>query len=158
MTTENLFMQRALELAQLAQSKGEVPVGAVVVYEGNIIGEGYNQPISAIDTTAHAEIMAIRQACQARGNYRLVDCDMFVSLEPCAMCAGAIVHARIKNLHFAASDPKTGACGTVVDLVSQNPTGHRVKVLSGLFAEQAQNMLQLFFKARREQKKREKSL
>ena len=157
MTSVINYMQRALELAQQAETAGEVPIGAVVVCNGEIIGEGFNQSISTTDTTAHAEIMAIRQACETQDNYRLTDCDMYVSLEPCAMCAGAIVHARIRNLHFAASDPKTGACGSVVDVVSQNPTGHRVSVTSGEMAEESQALIQDFFKRRRAEKKQEKA-
>lgn len=157
MSIEILYMQRALELAEQADEMGEVPVGAVIVYKGDIIGEGYNQPIATRDTTAHAEIMAIRQACKNQRNYRLTDCDMYVSLEPCAMCAGAIVHARIKQLTFAASDPKTGACGSVIDLVSNNPTGHRVEIQPSLMSKESQQLIQEFFKRRREQKKQEKS-
>ena len=150
------YMQRALELAKEAEARGEVPVGAVIVHKGEIIGEGFNQPISNNDPTAHAEIMALRQACDKQNNYRLSDCDMYVTLEPCAMCAGAIVHARIGQLHYAASDPKTGACGSIVDLVSNNPTGHRVVVNSGIMASESQQLIQNFFRRRREQKKQEK--
>ena len=128
----NQFMQEALQLARHAESVGEVPVGAVVVCDGEIIGRGYNQPIKSNDSTAHAEIVAIREACQQQKNYRLSDCDIYVTLEPCSMCAGAIVHARLNRIIYAASDPKTGACGSIVDLVSSNPNGHRVEVIAGI--------------------------
>ncbi len=148
-------MLAALNLASQAESAGEVPVGAIVVCNGEVIGQGFNQPISSNDCSAHAEIVALRQACLAQDNYRLSDCDMYVTLEPCAMCAGAIVHARIRNLYFATPDPKTGACGTVIDLVSNNTTGHRVQVKSGIHADQARVQIQSFFKKRRQEKKRQ---
>ena len=148
------LMQAALDLAIEAESHGEVPVGAVVVCDGEIIGRGFNQPISTTDCSAHAEIMALRDACQAQDNYRLSNCDIYVTLEPCAMCAGAIVHGRIRRIFYAASDPKTGACGSIVDLVSNNPTGHRVEVVSGILAEKSQALIQAFFKRRRAEKKR----
>ena len=146
-------MQAAIDLAHEAESQGEVPVGAVVVCNDEIIGRGHNQPISRVDCSAHAEIIALRDACESQNNYRLSDCDIYVTLEPCAMCAGAIVHARIRKLYFAASDPKTGACGSVIDLVSNNPTGHRVDVSGGLLAEQSKSLIQSFFKRRRADKK-----
>jgi len=147
------YMQAALDLARQAESVGEVPVGAVVVCNGEIIGRGFNQPISSVDCSAHAEMMAIREACQNQNNYRLTDCDIYVSLEPCAMCAGAIVHGRIRHIYYAASDPKTGACGSIVDLVTANPTGHRVAVTGGILAEQSQSIIQSFFQRRRAEKK-----
>jgi len=149
-------MLRAIELAKYAQSQGEVPVGAVIVCDGKIIGEGYNQPIQAHDATAHAELKAIREASKAQNNYRLSDCTLYVTLEPCAMCAGAIVHSRVEHLIFALSDEKTGACGTVTDLVSANPTGHKVKVSSGLMANESKSLIQGFFKQRRLEKKQKK--
>ncbi|MEK7768196.1 MAG: tRNA adenosine(34) deaminase TadA, partial [Pseudomonadota bacterium] len=109
-------MRAALDLAQQARDAGEVPVGAVVVKDGAIIGRGYNRPISAADPTAHAEVMALRDAARHLGNYRLTDCVLYVTLEPCAMCVGAIFHARIARLVYGAKDPKTGACGSVIDL------------------------------------------
>jgi len=150
------IMARALELAEQAQTHGEVPVGAVLVSDGIIIGEGYNQPITKHDATAHAEVMAIRAACKAQNNYRLSNTTLYVTLEPCAMCAGAIVHSRVEHLVFALSDEKTGSCGTVIDLVSANPTGHRVKVSSGLMANESKSLIQGFFKQRRLEKKQEK--
>jgi tRNA(adenine34) deaminase len=151
------FMQYALALADEAEHQGEVPVGAVIVHQGRIVGSGFNQPISATDCTAHAEIIALRAACEEQNNYRLSDCDMYVTLEPCAMCAGAIVHARIRRLIFAASDPKTGACGSVFDVVSNNPTGHRVEITAGVEAEAATAKIQDFFKRRRAEKKQQKT-
>lgn len=157
-SADETFMQAALEQAELARQAGEVPVGAVVVCAGEIIGRGFNQPIGSSDCTAHAEINALREACAQQQNYRLSDCDLYVSLEPCAMCAGAIVHARIRHLYYAASDPKTGACGSVVDLVSANQTGHRVCVTSGVMADLARTQIQTFFKQRRAEKKHDKSI
>lgn len=147
------FMQAAFDLAVEAEINGEVPVGAVVVCDGEIIGRGFNQPISSNDCSAHAEIMALREACQTQANYRLTDCDIYVTLEPCAMCAGAIVHGRIRRIFYATPDPKTGACGSTVDLVSNNATGHRVEVVSGILAKQSQALIQAFFKRRRAEKK-----
>ena len=156
-SVDEVYMQAALAQAELARQAGEVPVGAVVVCDGEVIGRGFNQPIGSNDCSAHAEINALREACANQQNYRLSDCDLYVTLEPCAMCAGAIVHARIRHLYFAASDPKTGACGSIVDLVSANPTGHRVEVSSGVMADVAREQIQAFFKQRRADKKREKS-
>ena len=113
------FMRAALELARQAASAGEVPVGAVVVSDGVIVGRGYNQPITGADPTAHAEVMAMRDAGRRLGNYRLPDCDLYVTLEPCVMCAGAIMHARIRRVVFGARDPKTGACGSATDLFAR---------------------------------------
>ena len=156
-SVDEVYMQAALAQAELARQAGEVPVGAVVVCDGEIIGRGYNQPIGSNDCTAHAEINALREACAKQQNYRLSDCDLYVTLEPCAMCAGAIVHARIRHIYFAASDPKTGACGSLIDLVTSNPTGHRVVVSAGIMAEVAREQIQTFFKHRRAEKKRQKS-
>ena len=151
------YMHEALALARMAEETGEVPVGAVVVSgSGEIIGRGYNRPIQSDDCTAHAEMEAIRQACQHQSNYRLTDCDIYVSLEPCAMCAGAIVHARIKKLYFAAFDQKTGACGSVFDVVSNNPTGHKVDIAAGILADESRELIQSFFKRRRKEKKQQK--
>ncbi len=115
-------MGEALALARLAQAHGEIPVGAIVVKDGVIIGRGGNAPIAANDPTAHAEIAALRDAARSLGNYRLPECDLYVTLEPCAMCAGAILHARIRRLVFGARDPKTGACGSVIDLFAERAT------------------------------------
>ncbi len=142
-------MREALELARAAWAAGEVPVGAVVVKDGVIIGRGYNQPISRHDPTAHAEIMAMRDAAQHLGNYRLTGCELFVTLEPCAMCAGAIMHARIAHVLYAAPDPKTGAGGSVIDLFSEARLNHHTRVTSGILANDAAQLLQQFFAERR---------
>ena len=142
-------MQVALELAAQAAEAGEVPVGAVVVKDGEIIGRGYNAPISRHDPTAHAEIQAMRDAAQTLGNYRLVGCSLYVTLEPCAMCSGAIQHARIARLVYGASDPKTGACGSVIDLMSEARLNHHTDVIGGVMAEACGAILSQFFAARR---------
>ncbi len=143
------YMQQALALAQQAAQAGEVPVGAVVVKDGTIIGRGSNAPIGTHDPTAHAEIRAMRDAAQHLGNYRLVDCTLYVTLEPCAMCSGAIQHARIARLVYGASDPKTGACGSVIDLMSEPKLNHHTEVSSGILAEECGSLLSAFFKSRR---------
>lgn len=143
------YMQEALQLAAQAAAAGEVPVGAVVVKDGTVIGRGYNQPIAGADPTAHAEIMAMRDASRILGNYRLADCDLYVTLEPCVMCAGAIMHARIRQVVFGASDPKTGACGSAIDLFAQPHLNHHATVRGGLLAEDAVLLLQDFFAKRR---------
>lgn len=147
--TDSEFMLQALELASLAAHHGEVPVGAIVVKEGEIIGRGSNAPISLHDPTAHAEIQALRQAALHLGNYRLIDCTLYVTLEPCAMCAGAIQHARVKKLVFGARDPKTGACGSVIDLMGEAKLNHHTEVIGGVLAEQCGALLTDFFKRRR---------
>lgn len=144
-----MWMREALELAHVAQTAGEVPVGAIVVKDGEIIGRGYNQPISGRDPTAHAEIMALRDAANTLGNYRLTDCELYVTLEPCVMCAGAIMHARISRLVYGAPDPKTGACGSVVDLFAESRLNHHTAVTGGIMANDAAQLLQQFFAARR---------
>jgi tRNA(adenine34) deaminase len=149
LATDELFMQQALQLAQQAALAGEVPVGAVVVKDGVIIGRGGNAPIDSHDPTAHAEINAIRQAAQEIGNYRLVGCTLYVTLEPCAMCAGAIQHARIARLVYGASDPKTGACGSVIDLMSEEKLNHHAKVTGGVLATECGHTLSSFFSERR---------
>ena len=143
------FMRAALELAQQAQAIDEVPVGAVVVKAGAIIGRGYNQSITTMDPTAHAEVMAMRDAAQNIGNYRLLDCTLYVTLEPCVMCIGALFHARIARLVYAATDPKTGVCGSVIDLPAETRLNHHMQVSGGVLAEQASTMLKQFFAARR---------
>jgi tRNA(adenine34) deaminase len=143
------FMRAALALAEQAGACGEVPVGAVLVKDGEIVGRGYNHPISAHDPTAHAEIAAMRDAAQRLGNYRLTGCELYVTLEPCAMCAGAILHARIARLIFGARDPKTGACGSVVDLFAESRLNHHAQVSEGILAAEAGALLQRFFSARR---------
>ena len=122
--TDADYMRHALELASQSQAASEVPVGAVVVKDGEIVGRGFNAPISRHDPSAHAEIMALRDAAQRLGNYRLVDCELFVTLEPCLMCAGAIMHARIARVVYGAGDPKTGACGSVLDVFAEQRFNH----------------------------------
>ena len=145
------FMCEALLLAQRAAQLGEVPVGSVVVKDGAIIGRGFNHPISARDPTAHAEVVALRDAAAATGNYRLVGSTIYVTLEPCAMCAGAIIHARVAHLVYGAADPKTGACGSVVNLFNESRLNHHTSVLAGVLAEPSAKLLSAFFKARRTQ-------
>ena len=143
------FMTEALALAADARQAGEVPVGAVVVHEGQIIGRGFNAPISLHDPSAHAEIQALRAAAQALGNYRLAGCTLYVTLEPCAMCAGAIQHARIARVVFGASDPKTGACGSVINLFAEPLLNHHTEVEGGMLAQQCGELLTTFFRERR---------
>jgi len=151
--TDEDYMHLALELASQAQAVGEVPVGAVVVKDGEIIGRGYNAPILRNDPTAHAEIMALRDAAQNIGNYRLVGCELFVTLEPCLMCAGAIMHARIARLVYGASDPKTGACGSVANAFAEQRLNHHTGVKAGVLADECGFMLSEFFAMRRAQQK-----
>jgi tRNA(adenine34) deaminase len=143
------FMNEALALAREAGSLGEVPVGAVVVCEGEIVGRGFNRPIMAHDPTAHAEVMALRDAGRTLGNYRLPGCSLYVTLEPCAMCGGAIQHARIARVVFGARDPKTGACGSVLDLFSHAQLNHHASVESGVLGDECGRVLSDFFAARR---------
>jgi len=142
-------MQRALLLAQRAQAADEVPVGAIVVLAGSIIAEGWNQPIGAQDPTAHAEIVALRAAGRAMGNYRLEGATLFVTLEPCAMCLGAMLNARISRVVFGAWDAKAGACGSVIDLPRQIRDGAAIDAFGGVCAEASREMLRSFFAARR---------
>jgi len=144
-----LFMQRALELADRAAGEGEVPVGAVLVNAGEMIGEGWNRPIATNDPTAHAEIQALRQGAALIGNYRLVEATLYVTLEPCAMCAGAMVHARIKRLVYGAVDPKTGAAGSVLDIVRHPQLNHQMEVTGGILADACGEKLRRFFRDRR---------
>jgi len=147
--TDERWMREAIALAHAAQARGEVPVGAVVVSDGRIVGRGGNAPIAASDPTAHAEIAALREAGRALGNYRLPDCDLYVTLEPCAMCAGALIHSRIRRVVFGASDPKTGACGSVVDLFAEPRLNHHTSVSGGVAAQECGSLLSAFFAARR---------
>ncbi len=148
--TEDIhFMRHAFEFAQQAQHAGEVPVGAVIVQDGVIVGRGYNCPITTADPSAHAEVMAMRDAGQALGNYRLLGCTLYVTLEPCAMCIGALFHARIQRLVFAAADPKTGACGSIIDLPAETRLNHHMLVTGGVMAQEASAMLKQFFAERR---------
>jgi len=146
-------MRHALKLASQAQDAGEVPVGAVVVQDGVIIGRGFNAPISRHDPSAHAEMMALRDAAQNIGNYRLVGCELFVTLEPCLMCAGAIMHARIARAVYGASDPKTGACGSVLNAFAEQRLNHHTEVVVGVLADECGLMLSNFFALRRAQQK-----
>jgi len=149
MQRDEELMRTALDLARCGGTTGEVPVGAVVVLNGEIVGEGFNAPISRHDPTAHAEIQAMRAAAQCVGNYRLVGASLYVTLEPCAMCAGAIMHARIARVVFGAADPKTGACGSVVDLFAEQRLNHHAEVVGGVLVEECVALLKDFFKARR---------
>jgi tRNA(adenine34) deaminase len=143
------YMRMAIRLAEEAASLGEVPVGAVVVKNGEVIGRGKNAPISLNDPTAHAEIQAMREAAKLLGNYRLVDCTLYVTLEPCAMCSGAIQHARIARLVYGASDPKTGCCGSVIDLMKEPKLNHHCEVKGNVIPEECGSLLSAFFKQRR---------
>lgn len=147
--SDELWMREAMMLAQQAAEQEEVPVGAIVVKDGVIIGRGSNAPIGAHDPSAHAEVLALRDAAKTLGNYRLVDCTLYVTLEPCAMCAGAIQHARIARLVYGAKDPKTGACGSVVDLMSEPKLNHHTQVISDVLGNECGQLLSTFFKQRR---------
>lgn len=144
-----LAMREALRLAAYAGSLGEVPVGALVVREGVVIGRGFNRPIVATDPTAHAEIVALRQAAAYTGNYRLTGCDLYVTVEPCTMCAGALVHARIARLVFGAREPRAGAVVSTMEVLASASLNHRVEVVDGVLADEAQRLMQDFFRARR---------
>ena len=143
------WMRRALELARRAGDEGEVPVGAIVVRDGVILGEGWNRPIGSSDPTSHAEINALRAAAIATANYRLPHATLYVTLEPCAMCAGAIIHARIARLVYGATDPKTGAAGSVFDIAGTTRLNHRVDVLGGVLESESAALLRDFFRERR---------
>lgn len=143
------FMQLALAQAQHAWTLGEVPVGAVVVKDGELIAVGYNQPIGRHDPTAHAEIVALRAAAEKLGNYRLPGCELFVTLEPCVMCSGAMMHARLSRVVYGAADPKTGACGSVLNLFEQEQLNHHTELVGGVLADEASAMLRGFFAERR---------
>ena len=147
--SDRRFMLLAIEQARSAAEAGEVPVGAVIVKDGEVIASGFNRPIASHDPTAHAEMAALREAGRVLGNYRLVDCDLYVTLEPCAMCAGAIQHARIRRLIFGARDPKTGACGSVIDLMAQPRLNHHCVVTPELMSHETGNLLSEFFASRR---------
>ena len=147
--TDDDWMAEALTLAERAGARGEVPVGADVVCDGAIVGRGGNAPIAGNDPTAHAEIAALREAAGALGNYRLPGCALYVTLEPCAMCAGAIMHARLARLVYGARDPKTGACGSVVDLFAELRLNHHTRVRGGVAEDACGSLLTQFFAARR---------
>lgn len=142
-------MREALLLAGKAAAAGEVPVGAVVVKDGAVVGRGHNQPVASHDPTAHAEVIALRDAAGKLGNYRLAGCDLYVTLEPCAMCAGAIMHARIARVVYGAADPKSGACGSVVNLFADSRLNHHATLVGGVMADGAAKLLQDFFSERR---------
>ena len=143
------WMQHALKLARKAEVAGEVPVGALIVLNGELVAEGWNQPISSSDPTAHAEIIALRAAGQKLDNYRLLDAELYVTLEPCPMCVGAMLHARIKRVIYAATDPKTGALGGAYDLLNSVSHNHSFEVTKSVLEEQSREMLQGFFRSRR---------
>jgi tRNA(adenine34) deaminase len=147
--SDELGMEEALRAAQRALAAGEVPVGAVVVSQGRVVGRGWNRNIADFDPTAHAEIVALREAGATIGNHRLADCDLFVTIEPCAMCAGAVVHARIKRLIYGADDPKAGAVQSVMQVLNHPQLNHRVEVRSGVLAGRCAEVLQEFFRSRR---------
>jgi tRNA(adenine34) deaminase len=143
------WMRAALALAEEAWRRGEVPVGAVIVRGGAVVGRGFNAPIRSSDPTAHAEIVALREAADGLDNYRLPDCDLYVTLEPCPMCAGAIMHARLRRVVFGAPDPKTGAAGSVVNLFSERRLNHQTAVIGGVLADECGALLKRFFAERR---------
>lgn len=143
------WMRRAIELAQAAQDAGEVPVGAVIVKDGIVLAEGWNRPISTSDPTAHAEMIALRAAAESVGNYRLLDTTLYVTLEPCAMCASAMVHARVKRLVYAATDPRAGAAGSVFNIVQHVALNHRLEMTTGVLADECSTLLRSFFASRR---------
>lgn len=147
------WMQHAFELAKRAESEGEVPVGAVIVKDEQVIGEGWNRPITSHDPTAHAEIMALRAAANTLHNYRLLNTTLYVTLEPCSMCAGAIIHARVKRLVYAAQDPKGGAAGSVFSILPGEQLNHKVEISAGVMAAECGCLLSDFFKSRRQQQK-----
>ena len=148
-STDQKWMQYALKLAERSREEGEVPVGAVIVKDDQLIAEGWNQPIADHDATAHAEIMAIRAAGKALNNYRIPDTTLYVTLEPCTMCAGAMVHARIGRVVFGAPDPRTGTAGSVIDLFSQAYHNHQIEVEGGVMQEECGQILKDFFRERR---------
>lgn len=148
------WMQYALELANRAEAEGEVPVGAVVVYQDQVIGEGWNRPIIDNDPTAHAEIMALRSAAKKINNYRLVDTTLYVTLEPCIMCTGAIIHSRVKRVVYGASDPKAGASESAFNILGEDVLNHKVDIERGVLAQECGQVLTDFFRCKREEKKR----
>ena len=149
--SDEIFMRMALDAAAEAQRVGEVPVGAVLVKDGELIAIGHNRPITLHDPTAHAEIAALRAAAQKLGNYRLPGCTLYVTLEPCVMCAGAMMHARLARVVFGANDPKTGACGSVVNLFAESRLNHHTEVHGGVLADECGTILSAFFAERRQQ-------
>lgn len=156
--TDTDYMRAALELAAQAEAAGEVPVGAVVVLNGEIVGRGFNAPILRHDPSAHAEMQALRDAALRIGNYRLPGCELYVTLEPCMMCAGAIMHARVARVVYGASDYKTGVCGSVIDAFAELRLNHHAEVTGGVLAEECGLMLSSFFARRRAQKKQDSEI
>ncbi|MCU1299248.1 MAG: tRNA-adenosine deaminase [Acidobacteriaceae bacterium] len=142
-------MEEALHAAQCALQEGEVPVGAVVVHGGKIVGRGWNRNVTTSDPTAHAEVIALREAGTVLGNHRLGDCELFATIEPCAMCAGAMVHARLKRLVYGSDDPKAGAVHSVIEVLNHPRLNHRMEVLSGVLAARCADLVQSFFRTRR---------
>ena len=149
MNSDEEWMQYALQLAKKSEERDEVPVGAIIVYKNKIIGEGWNQPISSNNPTAHAEIMALQDAGEKIGNYRLLDSTMYVTLEPCVMCAGALVHARIAKLVYAVDDQKTGACGSVFNMIQAEELNHNTEIKKGVLEKECQALIKNFFKEKR---------
>ena len=149
MKADEEWMQCAFQLAKKSEDHDEVPVGAIIVHKNEIIGEGWNQPISSHDPTAHAEIIALRHAGDNIGNYRLTESTMYVTLEPCVMCAGAMVHARIAKLVYAVDDQKTGACGSVFNMVQTEELNHNIEIKRGVLEKECQTLIQDFFKEKR---------
>lgn len=152
MSTDEFYMAKALHLAEQAGVAGEVPVGAVVVCGGEVIGEGYNQPISACDPTAHAEIVAMRNAASQINNYRLSDCDLYVTIEPCTMCVGAMVHGRIRRIVFGALEPRAGALNSQLQLMDQSHYNHSIEVRGGVLERQCSELISSFFRQKRKPK------
>lgn len=155
--SDSIYMRQAISQAHNAWALGEVPVGALVVKDGVVIATGFNQPIGTHDPTAHAEIMALRAAASILGNYRLPGCELYVTLEPCAMCAGAMMHARLARVVFGASDPKTGTCGSIVNLFEQEKLNHHTELVGGVLADECGKLLKEFFADRRLAQQKEAS-
>lgn len=153
MTDDERWMHAALELARVGRAAGEVPVGAVVVADGGIVGRGYNQPISSHDPSAHAEVMALRDAAARRANYRLPGTTLYVTMEPCVMCAGAILHARVTRVVYGAREYKTGAHGSVIDVFAEPRLNHHCEIVGGVLADACAALITEFFESRRQQKK-----
>lgn len=153
--TDEDYMREALALAQKGQEAGEVPVGALVVCGGEIVGRGFNQPISSHDPTAHAEVMALRDAAGRLGNYRLVGCTLYVTMEPCVMCAGAILHARVARVVYGAKEYKTGAHGSIVDVFAEPRLNHHCEISGGVLADACAALISGFFESRRRQRRQE---
>lgn len=148
--SDEIWMEEALRESQRAEASGEVPVGAIVVFDGRIVGRGSNRNLLDNDPTAHAEVVAMREAGHTLGNHRLIDCDLYVTIEPCAMCAGAMVHARIKRLVYGADDVKAGAVRSIMQVLDRPELNHRVQVVSGVLAGRCMDVMQAFFRRRRQ--------